>query len=146
MKAIRSLLIFFARIAIAAIFIFSGASKIMFYDQTAQYMAAKGFTYIPVFLIGAAIVELVGGLCLLLGYKTRFGAALLLLFLIPTTLIFHNFWGVPEGEKMLQQIMFLKNLAIFGGLIYVLCDGAAGCSVDACCRHKEPEEKVKEKV
>ena len=141
MKAIRSLLLFFARIAIAAVFIFAGANKIISYDTTAQFMASKGFTYIPAFLIGAALVELVGGLCLLLGYKTRFGAALLLLFLIPTTLIFHNFWMAPDAEKTLQQIMFLKNLAIFGGLLYVLCDGAGGCAVDSCCRHKEEVEK-----
>lgn len=141
MKAIRSILLFFARIALAAVFIFAGANKIISFDETAQFMASKGFTYIPAFLIGAAIVELVGGLCLLLGYKARFGAAILLLFLIPTTLIFHNFWAVPDAEKTLQQIMFLKNLAIFGGLLYVVCDGAGGCAFDSFCRHKDESDK-----
>lgn len=146
MKAIRSLLLFFARIAIATIFIFAGAGKLIDYDQTAQYMAAHGLTYVPFFLIGAVIVELVGGLCILLGYKTRFGAAILLLFLIPTTLIFHNFWAADAAAKTMQQIMFLKNLAIFGGLLYVFCDGAGSIAFDYFSRHKAEPEKEKEKV
>jgi putative oxidoreductase len=139
MKAIRSLLTFIARWCLAAIFLFAGASKLIFFDQTQAYMASKGFTAIPLFLFGAAILELVGALSLILGYKTRFGAALLLLFLIPTTGIFHDFWNYSGEEQGLQQIMFLKNLAIFGGLLYVFCDGAGTFSIDSCCRKKDPE-------
>jgi len=141
MRVLNSLLSFVARLCLAAVFIFAGASKIIFYDQTAQYMASKGMTMVPIFLIGAAIVELVGGLSLVLGYKTRFGAAILLLFLIPTTLIFHDFWNATGAEAVVQQINFLKNLAIFGGLLYVLCHGCGGCSFDSCCcRSKMPPE------
>lgn len=141
MKAVFSLVLFVARLSLAAIFLFAGASKLIYFDQTAQYMASKGFTYVPIFLFGAAIVELVGALSLIFGYKTRFGASILLLFLIPTTIIFHNFWNVAGADQQLQQIMFLKNLAIFGGLLYVLVSGSGGCAMDACCcKSKQPEK------
>ncbi|HEV8051749.1 MAG TPA: DoxX family protein [Parachlamydiaceae bacterium] len=138
MRALRSLLTFIARLCLAGLFIFSGASKLIFFEQTQAFMATKGFTAIPLFLIAAALLELVGGLCLILGYKARFGAAILLLFLIPTTFIFHDFWNVIEPlEQHLQQIMFLKNLAIFGGLLYVFCDGAGAFALDSFSKHSE---------
>jgi len=138
MKALRSLLTLVARWCIAAVFIFAGAGKFIFFDQTAAYMASKGFTAIPMFLFGAALLELIGGLLLILGYKTRLGATILLLFLIPTTLIFHDFWNIVGDERALQQIMFLKNLAIFGGLLYILCDGPGGISIDSLHRKPTP--------
>lgn len=143
MKALRSFLTLIARWCLAAIFIFSGAGKLIFFDQTQAYMASKGFTAIPLFLFGAALLELIGGLCLILGYKARFGATLLLLFLIPTTIIFHDFWNLMGEEKALQQIMFLKNLAIFGGLLYILCDGPGSIAFDAFSRKKQPEYEPK---
>jgi putative oxidoreductase len=108
----------------AAIFIWAAAGKIMFYDINAQYMASKGLTMIPALLFGAAIVELLGGLSLILGYKTRLGAFILLLFLIPTTLIFHDFWNLEGVARIPEQVNFMKNLAIFGGLLYIVAHGA----------------------
>lgn len=143
MKTLRSLSTLTARLCLAGIFIFAGASKLIFLDQTTAYMESKGLTAIPLFLVGAALLELVGGLSLILGYKTRFGAAILLLFLIPTTFIFHDFWNTAGAYQTLQQIMFLKNLAIFGGLLYVLFDGPGSFSCDSCCcKSKQPEQKI----
>lgn len=142
MRVIRSIFMLIARLCLAGIFIFAGASKLIFFDQTQSYMASKGFTAVPLFLIGAALVELFGSLSLILGYKTRFGATILLLFLIPTTFIFHDFWNVEGADQVIQEIMFLKNLAIFGGLLYVVFDGAGGLSCDACWKSKSPELKT----
>lgn len=142
MKALRTFLTFIARLCIATIFIFAGAGKLIFFDQTHAYMASKGFTAIPLFLFGAALVELIGGLCLILGYKARFGAALLLLYLIPVSLIFHDFWNVTGEDRALQQMLFLKNLAIFGGLLYILCDGPGSLSLDSLWRKKQPEQQA----
>lgn len=144
MKALRSFLTLIARWCVAAIFLFAGAGKFIFFDQTAAYMASKGFTAIPLFLFGAAVLELIGGISLVLGYKTRFGAFILLLFLIPATLIFHDFWNVVGEDRALQQIMFFKNLAIFGGLIYILCDGPGGISCDSWCRKSTPPPEEKQ--
>jgi putative oxidoreductase len=139
MKVLRSFITLIARWGIAAIFILAAIGKLMNYDQTQAYMASKGFTAIPIFLFGAALLELIGGFSLILGYKARFGATLLFLFLIPTTIIFHDFWNLTGAEKDLMQIMFLKNIAIMGGLLYIICDGPGGIAFDAFSRKKHPE-------
>jgi putative oxidoreductase len=142
MQALGSFGMLLGRLCLSAIFIFAAIHSLLNYDQTVQYMASKGMTTIPLLLIVGAIVELIGGLSLIFGYKIRVGAILLLIFLIPTTLIFHDFWNMEGAVKDLQIIMFLKNLAIFGGLLYVLCCGSGGCAFDALNRAKRPIEKV----
>ena len=72
-----------------------------------------------------------GGLALLLGFHTRAAALLLFLYLIPTTLVFHNFWAYPPEQQQLQMIMFLKNLAIMGGLGMLVSFGPGPLSLDA---------------
>ena len=71
-------------------------------------------------LMLAVLFQLVGGIFLFLGIKVRFAAFLLILFLIPVTLTFHSFWYLEGQEREFQIIMFLKNLSIFGALLYVL--------------------------
>lgn len=140
-KFLCSLLMFIGRLCIAAIFLLAGVNKFINFDQTVTYMASKGMTMIPLFLFGAATLEILGGLSLIFGYRTRLGATVLILFLIPTTIIFHDFWMASGAELAAQQINFLKNLAIVGGLLYVVCAGAGGCACDACCSKKKlPEE------
>lgn len=119
------------RICLSFIFIMSGLHKITNWSGTAAYMEANGMFWIPLFLLGAMVFELSGGISLLLGFKTRIGAALLIVFLIPTTLIFHNFWADPPDQQQLQMIMFMKNLAILGGLLVVFGFGAGPISLDA---------------
>lgn len=75
-------------------------------------------------LVLAVSCELLGGLLILIGFKERFGAILLILFLIPTTLLFHSFWFLEDAARELQMTLFLKNLAIMGGLIFVAVHGA----------------------
>lgn len=134
MNYLCSFTLFLGRLCLSSIFILAGLNKFMDYNATAQYMAAKGFTMIPFFLVSAAIIEILAGILLLIGYRTRIAAAALLLYLIPTTLIFHDFWYIGDlAARQAQIIEFLKNLAIFGGLLYVAGSGPGKCSVDACC-------------
>jgi uncharacterized membrane protein YphA (DoxX/SURF4 family) len=79
--------------------------------------------WVPVALAIGTAFELLGGLCIFLGFKVRFGAFLLLLFMIPTTFLFHSFWLLQGAERDLTMIVFLKNLAIFGGLLILLALG-----------------------
>ncbi|MGH7186936.1 MAG: DoxX family protein, partial [Pseudomonadota bacterium] len=76
------------------------------------------------------LIELGGGLLLAIGCKTRWAALAIILFLIPATLVFHAFWGLEAGEMNTQLIQFQKNLAIMGGLLYVLVSGPGRISVD----------------
>ena len=134
-----SIFLLIGRLGLAAIFLFSGISKFVYYDATIDYMASRDLPMLQVLLVVAALAEIIGALSLIFGFKTRFGALLLIVFLIPTTLLFHNFWEVPEvTAKNIQMIMFMKNLAIIGGLFYVLAVGAGKLSLDRCfcgCAH-----------
>ncbi|ALA59017.1 DoxX family protein [Nitrospira moscoviensis] len=115
------------RILLAAIFLLSGINKIADPQGTQQYMASMGMTWLTgLFYVGAILVEVGGGLSLLLGYRARIGAWLLIAFMIPTTLIFHANLGDQN-----QMIHFLKNLSMIGGLLYVAVYGAGGLSMDA---------------
>src|SRR4051794_11503065 len=98
------------RILMSVIFLMSGFAKITHWSETAGQMAGKGMPAVPVFLTAAILVEIFLGLGLLLGCGTRLSAALLFVYLIPTTLIFHNFWAVPADQQQMQMINFLKNL------------------------------------
>jgi putative oxidoreductase len=120
-----------ARILIAFIFLMSGLGKVMDPSGTQQYMASYGMSLTFLFLIGAIGVELLGGLSVLTGYKAKWGASVLFLFLIPTTLIFH-----AEFPDRTQIIMFMKNLAIMGGLLLLASHGAGKISLDAFKRAK----------
>lgn len=115
-----------ARILIAQIFLMSGAGKIMDPAGTQGYMAAYGMPFTGLFLLGAIALEIGGGLSVLLGFKARWGAIALVVFLIPTTLIFHTAFS-----ERLQQIMFMKNSAILGGLLMVAYFGSGPLSLDA---------------
>jgi len=128
------------RIGLSAIFLLSGINKVTHWEQTAQYMQAQGMPLVPLFLLGAIVLELVGGLSVLLGYKARLGAALLILFLIPATLIFHKFWALQGQEQQMQMIMFLKNVAILGGLLLVVGMGAGPISLDNRCARCDSAE------
>lgn len=118
------------RILLSAIFVMSGGRKIFNWDQTTEQMANEGMVAIPVFLVGAILLELGGGLSVLFGCRARLGAAAILVFLIPTTLIFHDFWTYEGQEQQTQMINFMKNLSILGGILLILGFGAGPLSVD----------------
>jgi putative oxidoreductase len=105
------------RVLLSLIFILSGVSKIMEWSGTSEFMASEGLPLVPLLLGAATAIEIAGGLSVLLGWKARWGAWLLFLYLIPTTLIFHDFWAFTGAEQQMQLINFLKNLSIMGGLL-----------------------------
>jgi putative oxidoreductase len=118
------------RILLAHIFLLSGYGKITGFAGTAGYMAKYGMPMIEFFLVCAILLELLGGLMLVLGWKARWGALALIVFVVPTTLIFHAYWAVPPEQAYGQMIQFQKNLAILGGLLYVAFMGSGKLSLD----------------
>ena len=130
------------RALLSSIFILSGWGKITGFSGTAAYMASKGMPMPDVLLVPTIIIELGGGLMLLLGWKARWAALAIFLFVIPTTLIFHAFWAVDAAQVQNQMINFMKNLAIMGGMLYVVAYGSGPYSLgkkDKC------GEKMEEK-
>lgn len=118
------------RILLSLIFVISGIEKILGWSGTAAYMASTGMPLVPLLLTLAILVEVGGGLALLIGFKARLAALALLAFLIPTTLTFHNFWVYQGAAREAQLVNFLKNLAIMGGLAMVVAHGPGSVSVD----------------
>ena len=118
------------RILMAVIFVISGAGKVANFGGTAKYMAGHGVPLTELALIITIIIELGGAAMLILGWKARLAAGVLFLWLIPVTLMFHNFWAAPAEQHMVQQIMFLKNLAIMGGMLYIATFGSGPCSLE----------------
>jgi putative oxidoreductase len=118
------------RILMSVMFLVSGFFKIGAYSQTVGYATAKGMPLASVAIACAAVVELVGGLAILVGFQTRIAAWLLFLYLIPVTFYFHNFWAMQGAEQQDNMIHLLKNVAIMGGLVILASNGAGPYSVD----------------
>lgn len=127
----RSLTDPLARILISAIFLASGFHKIMQFDATAHMIADKGIPLATVATAIAILIELAGGIMIVIGWQTKLAAALQFAYLIPVTVLFHNFWSAPPETHDMQAINFLKNVAIMGGLLILATRGAGASSVDA---------------
>jgi putative oxidoreductase len=125
-----SILSLVGRVLLGSIFFFSGIGKITGWESTLGYMAMKNMPFPAFFLLGALFLEITGGLSLILGYKSKLGAIALIFFMIPTTFIFHDFWNLQGHEQLIQQIMFLKNFAIMGGLLMISAFGAGNFALD----------------
>jgi putative oxidoreductase len=78
----------------------------------------------------ALCFEIAGAVMVLLGWRARFGALLLVLFLIPTTLVYHDFWILTGVQRTAQMLQFLKNLSIIGGLLMVCAYGSGPLGLD----------------
>ena len=105
------------RVLLSAIFILSGLGKLPHFHDIAGMMASKGIPLASVALVITLLIEIGGGLLLLTGYKARYAALVIALWLIPVTLVFHHFWGIPADQQQEQMVNFLKNVAIMGGLL-----------------------------
>jgi len=118
------------RILLAAIFIMSGWNKIGGFEGTAGYIASKG---LPLPQVGAAIaivVELIGGLLILLGYRTRWVAIVMAIFTLAAGILFHAFWLDAPAARMANYINFWKNVSIAGGFLLLVAFGPGRLSLD----------------
>ncbi len=118
------------RILLALIFIISGYYKIGGFQQTAAMMASKGLPMAQVLLVLTILIELGGGLMILLGWRARWAALAIFLWLIPTTIIFHPYWAADAAQMQSQWGSFMKNLAIMGGMMYVMAFGSGPYSLN----------------
>jgi putative oxidoreductase len=118
------------RILIALIFVFSGFGKITGFEGTVGYIASKGLRLPQLGAIGAIIVELGGGILLILGWRARWAAAAMLVFTAAAALLFHNFWAMPPDQAQNQMIHFMKNISMIGGLLFVVIHGSGALSLD----------------
>jgi putative oxidoreductase len=118
------------RVLLALMFLAAGYGKITGYEGTAGYMAGAGLPMVALLLPLTILVELGGGIALVVGWKARWAALLLAAFTIVATLIYHNFWAMTGDEVMVNTLFFLKNVAVIGGLLMVYAFGPGKFSVD----------------
>lgn len=131
MNALQNPLALISRLLLAAVFLPAGLSKIGGFEGTVGYIASVG---LPMPTLGAAVaiaVEVLGGAALILGLGTRWAALALALFTLVASFFFHNFWAMPEEQQMMQQLMFMKNIGLTGGLLALAAFGAGAFSLDA---------------
>lgn len=119
------------RVLLALMFVIAGFGKLTGLEGTAGYIASKGLPLPMVLATAVGVLELVGGLMLIVGWQARWAALALAAFTVLASVIFHNFWAVPPEQKMMQQLMFTKNFAIVGGLLAIFGFGAGSLSLDA---------------
>lgn len=119
------------RALIALLFIPAGFAKIGGFAGLTGYIASKGLPLPQVAAAIAIFVELGLGLALLFGWKARWAALGMAIFVAVITPIFHNYWASPPAQMTAQQLNFYKNLAVIGGLLVVFAFGPGGWSIDA---------------
>jgi putative oxidoreductase len=129
--ALKTPLAVAGRVLLALIFITSGFSKLGNLDGTAGYIASVGLPAGGALALGAGLLEVVAGLALAIGFKARWAALALGLFTIVAALLFHRYWAMPEQQQFMQELLFMKNLAIAGGMFIVASLGAGAASIDA---------------
>jgi putative oxidoreductase len=126
----QSLLTLIGRILLAVVFVLSGIGKLSGFDGTVGTITSAGLPMAILLAIASIVVEIGAGIALIVGFKTRWAAAALVAFTLAAAMLFHNYWVLPADKQLLQQIMFLKNLAITGGLLMLVAFGAGAWSID----------------
>lgn len=117
------------RFLYSLIFIMSGINH--FSSGSIGYAASQGVPMADILVPISGILAIVGGLSVLLGFHARFGAILLILFLLPVTFLMHNFWAFSDPEMaQMQMIHFMKNIAMLGGGVLIAFYGAGPISLD----------------
>lgn len=131
MNALQNPLALLARLLLAALFLPAGIGKIGGFAGTAGYIGSVG---LPMPELGAAVaiaVEVLGGIALIIGLGTRWAALALAGFTLVASFFFHAYWALPAEQQMMQQLMFMKNIGVVGGLLALAAFGAGAFSLDA---------------
>ncbi|MDZ7938589.1 MAG: DoxX family protein [Rhodoferax sp.] len=130
-EKLQSPLALAARVLLALLFVPAGFSKIAGFAGTAGYIGSVGLPFPELGAVIAIVVELVLGLALLVGFQTRIAALVIAVFTVAAGVFFHAYWSVPAEQVMINQIMFMKNIAIAGGLLALVAFGPGALSLDA---------------
>lgn len=119
-----------ARVLLALMFVISGFGKLANIDGTAGYIASAGLPFAAVLAVVVGLLELFGGLAIIAGFRARWAALALGIFTVAASLLFHKFWAVPAEQQMVQQLMFMKNLGVAGGMFLLAAIGPGNLAID----------------
>ena len=130
-KTLQNPLSFAGRLLLAVLFLPAGIGKITGFAGTVGYIASVGLPFPTLGALAAIAVEVLGGLALILGLGTRWAALVLAGFTLLASFFFHAFWAVPAEAVMVTQLLFIKNIAVVGGLLTLAAWGPGAWSLDA---------------
>ena len=131
-------LVLIGRILFSLIFLLSTWHH--FSEQSINYAAKQGVPVASFLVPASGVMAFLGAVSIVLGYKARLGAWLIILFLIPVTIMMHNFWAITDpAAKQIQMAMFMKNLSMLGGALLIAYFGAGPFSIDAYSKDKRPD-------
>jgi putative oxidoreductase len=126
------------RVVIAILFVMSGLEKVMDLSGTAAAIGGKGLPFPQVLAILTVVLELGGGLLIIVGWQTRLIALALAVFSAIAAYFFHDFWHYPPGAEHTDNfIHFMKNISIIGGFLMLCAAGAGRYSLDGPCIRPE---------
>jgi putative oxidoreductase len=131
-RTIQGILAVLGRVMLCTIFLLSAVgNKIPNFNAVAGSMASEGVPAPQIMLVGAIVFLIAGSLSVVLGYKARIGAALLLIFLALATYYYHDFWTVTDPKaRQEQMIQFMKNLGLMGAMLLIIANGTGPMSLD----------------
>lgn len=116
---------FLGRTMIALVFLGSGIGKLPDFDATLVNMVDHGLPVASMLLVLSIAIEIMCALSIMIGWKSAIAASVLFVWMIPVTLVFHGFWSMPAERQAVEMAMFMKNVAIMGGLVLVAVSAAA---------------------
>ena len=129
--SVKPSLALIGRVLLALMFVLSGFGKLTGIEGTAGYIASAGLPMATALAVIVGLLEFFGGLALMVGFHARWAALALGVFTLLASLLFHNFWAMPADKAFMQQLIFMKNLAVAGGMFVVAGLGAGPASIDA---------------
>src|SRR6516164_6499886 len=131
-EMVRGLLTVLGRLLLCTIFLLSAlGNKIPHFSDVAKVMESVGVPAPQFMLAGAIVFLLAGSLSVIVGYKARVGAALLLTFLVLASYWFHPFWKLEGQAQQEQMIQFMKNLSMMGAMLFIVANGSGPMSLDS---------------
>ncbi|MDR8729043.1 DoxX family protein [Burkholderia pseudomultivorans] len=134
-RSVDSGVIFFARLALAALFLWGGVMKLLGYGDFVGYLRGLNVPFAQYIAPVVVAIEALGGLLLIVGYKVKPLALLMALYTVATAMVGHNFWDATDAAVQHDMVIhFWKNIAIAGGFLLLFVTGAGGASIDALRR------------
>src|SRR3984885_13819723 len=144
MSQLRGIVTVLARVMLCTIFFMAAVgNNIPHFNDIAKVMASVGIPAPQLMLVGAIVFLIAGSLSVIVGYRARWGAALLLTFLVLASYYFHPFWKLDGPAQQEQMIQFMKNLSMMGAMLFIMANGSGPMSVDSLLakRATAPAEK-----
>ncbi|TAM55976.1 MAG: DoxX family protein [Paraburkholderia sp.] len=138
-RAVDSVFILIARLALSVLFLWSGVMKVLGYGAFVAYLHTKGVPFVQIAAPIATAVEVLGGIWLVVGFLIRPLGLVMAVYTLATAVLGHDFWNVTDAALQHDMVIhFWKNVGLAGGFLLLFVTGAGGASIDAARAPRRP--------